>query len=1105
MLTVYRSNRAEWLANVLSEQLRLSPPKPFESVEIIVNTWPTGRWLGEHIASVIDISAHIQFPFPGSHLKKLAHQILGLDVIDTDPWKANKLVWHVLEVLPELLRKNQAAPLREWLKQHPCLPGELNKEKWQLARTIADVLDDYVLYRPEIMEEWLIDTDKKQYQTVNISSEISWQPELAQLLAARIETDPFGIQVRKAIRLIKDGKSTLNALPPQLHIFGISSLAPAQIEFIQALSALIDIRVFVLTPCPDLWQRCHSRRGALGNQWKTPPKGSWLLQGSRLEANLGRMGAEFQQLLEGSGESQLGEWNEGDLFAAPANIAKDSGRQPTLLEQLQQQFIVQDQETTLQREQKDDSLLFVACAGQWRQVQLIRDQIIQWLANDETLEPRDILIMTPQIKTFAPLIASVFNDVGATKVSIPWIITDRSQQELPGLNQYVLQIIELANNRLTASGLDNLLCNSVIQKQHGLSQDDTTTISSCLQRTGFRWGLDAAERGGDEVHSLSWCLDRWLLGLILPQKPGISLGGAAPFSEGITSSELIAWWGILARLRDQIKEMRKPRVCSEWIKLLKALVDELCSNTVEWDWERQCFIDVLEDWQEIAGNCQLKLKASVVNDVLSEALCVSSGRFGHRSGKLTISALEPMRAIPHRVIILMGLDTDIFPRYENKASFSLLEQRRKIGDPRNGDQDRYVILEALMSSRQHLLISWSNRDEKSGEQKPPANPIQQWLNQLKRELSQESFIGLFQEPSPNPLDRSNFLAKNNRPSISCDQRNLNARQWLDKNISPEPLGLSLPLRWSSKAIQTPNSISHELLKAWLEAPQVIWLEKLQLKPREWKSSIEDLDSLSLNELQRYQLLKENLDELLKHNLESNDNQNMFLNAQLDWELKYSGQGRFPAASAATLERELLLTRSQSLKSKLLSLGPYEKELIHFKSGSAEILWAGSFSVVIELGRLKAKSVMAGWLNHLLVCAHGKSPTKTVVIARKNSKLKKDEFEIALEWDPMSIESAKKSLEHLQSIASQGLSQCWPIPPESGWELANATLQKNYLKANQAFEKKWNGVFDTPGERDKAEMQLCFGPHHEASDFIENEAFQAAYNALYIPLIENLAT
>ena len=140
MLTIYRSNRAEWLGRVLAEQLRLEPPAPFDCVDVVVNTWPTSRWLGEQLATVNGINALVRFPFPGSRLRQLVRTVLELDNNAEDPWRASRLVWPLLDLLPELLETDEANPLREWLNRQPTGPGQLNREQWQLARSIADAL-----------------------------------------------------------------------------------------------------------------------------------------------------------------------------------------------------------------------------------------------------------------------------------------------------------------------------------------------------------------------------------------------------------------------------------------------------------------------------------------------------------------------------------------------------------------------------------------------------------------------------------------------------------------------------------------------------------------------------------------------------------------------------------------------------------------------------------------------------------------------------------------------------------------------------------------------------------------------------------------------------
>ncbi len=128
MLTVYRSNRAEWLAKLLAEQLRITPPSIGEKVEIIVSTWPTSRWLAEQIALVNGISSQISYPFPGSYLKNLVRGISSNQSIEEDPWKASNLVWPVLDLLPEIISDKNSGPIKEWCIPRLVLGKEVNRD-----------------------------------------------------------------------------------------------------------------------------------------------------------------------------------------------------------------------------------------------------------------------------------------------------------------------------------------------------------------------------------------------------------------------------------------------------------------------------------------------------------------------------------------------------------------------------------------------------------------------------------------------------------------------------------------------------------------------------------------------------------------------------------------------------------------------------------------------------------------------------------------------------------------------------------------------------------------------------------------------------------------
>jgi exodeoxyribonuclease V gamma subunit len=882
MLTIYRGNRAELLAELLATQLRLDPPDPFSTVEVVVNTWPTSRWLGEQLAIQLGgVAANLRFPFPGSHLRRIVAAILAEGPEQAaDPWRADRLVWAVLACLPAVAATPQGEPLRRWLRDRDP-ERQLSLDSWRLARAIADAFDDYTLYRSDLLQAWERGQDQANGSPALAASQ-RWQPLLYRALRQQLGREPFGLKVERAIaclasrasggpsaRAAEQGSLGAGIVPP-LRLFGLSSLAPVQVRLLQAVSGIAAVELFLLTPCPDLWQRCTDRRQRLrdGLALNDPLSSDWLLEAPGLEARFGRLGAEFQQLLEGSGEAQLGETREANLFLLPATAAASGAADPggeisgaPLLLQLQEQLADPQRGGRLRRWEGDHSLEFHACPGPLRQVQILRDRLLQLLAADPSLEPRDILVMTPQVDRFAPLVAAVLGDSGATGVSLPWRLTDRSQQGEGGIGRCLLTLLEQAGERLTATGLEAILECAPLRQRFGLSAEEGNRLSTALQRCGFRWGLDGRARAGESTHSLAWAIDRLLLGLVLPASPGLALGdpATAPASDEAPLELTGRWLHLLTRLRPWLAQLGRPATVEAWVERLRSLLLDLFADGGDGAAELPVLLAALDSWQEDAGASPLTLEAPVVAAVLQESLGAESGRFGHRSGALTISALEPMRAIPHRVIVLMGLDAGCFPRNGDRAGFHLMEQQRRLGDPQPADQDRYALLEALLSARRNLLVSWSCRDDRKGEALPPAAPVRQWLDWLEANL--DGGLGpLLVQHAASPLERTNFLSAAGRPPASCDRRWLEVRRQLDSaGASPLPPLIRRPMPQPAAAVPSQQPSSEEDpftdLRAWLMEPQRHWLRQLGLRPAERERSVEDLEALALAERERVGLLR----------------------------------------------------------------------------------------------------------------------------------------------------------------------------------------------------------------------------------------------------------
>ncbi|MFM7454412.1 MAG: exodeoxyribonuclease V subunit gamma, partial [Cyanobium sp.] len=267
MLRVFRGNRIDVLATLLAASLRLDPPDPFQPVEVMVNTWPTSRWLGERLALELGgIAANLRFPFPGSRLRAEVDGLLDPSQpagagAAVDPWRAERLVWSVLPLLERVADQEAGEPLRRWLRGRDG-SRQLRLDTWTLARAIADAFDDYSLYRPELLRAW--EEGRVQERAGEpLPPSQHWQPLLYAALRERLGHEPFALRVERAIKALGSLSADPGASP--LRLFGVSSLAPVQVRLLQALSGPREVEVYLLSPCPDLWRRCASRRQRLSD------------------------------------------------------------------------------------------------------------------------------------------------------------------------------------------------------------------------------------------------------------------------------------------------------------------------------------------------------------------------------------------------------------------------------------------------------------------------------------------------------------------------------------------------------------------------------------------------------------------------------------------------------------------------------------------------------------------------------------------------------------------------------------------------------------------------------------------------------------------------
>jgi exodeoxyribonuclease V gamma subunit len=546
------------------------------------------------------------------------------------------------------------------------------------------------------------------------------------------------------------------------------------------------------------------------------------------------------------------------------------------------------------------------------------------------------------------------------------------------------------------------------------------------------------------------------------------------------------WLTLLRQVLRSLRWLGQSRCVSDWVVGLRDQLADLFGEGGSRGWEQQTILAVLADWNAVAGDSPLQLEAPVVAEVLAERLSEGSGRFGHRSGALTISALEPMRAIPHRVVVLMGLDAGTFPRQRPRPGFHLLEQQRQLGDPSSGDQDRYVLLESLLSARQHLLISWSNRDERNGDALEAATPVRQWLDLLNQELKGDLPL---REHAASPLERRNFLRQPGWPPASCDRRLLQARRQLEQ--APEAAVQGLAWRQGDGIVITPAPTSPAEswadLRAWIEAPQARWLEQLGLRPGEWDQPVCDLEDLQLDERRRAALLRGQLDGegLPPSTLDP------------DWARLERGRGQLPPKAAGALEVAQLEQRWRSLQQCLELLGPARQQPVAWQGLEAVLPWRNRQLVLCHTGKPRCRQRLRLWLDLLLAAAAGQAPAGAALVGRDQQR-----FRVLERLMPPEPSRAAALLEQLQQWRQQHRLQCWPLPPQTGWAYAAAERAKpgagrGWSKARDA----WEGSHLAAAEREEAVQALCFGSDQPLAAVLTPE-LEALALALHGPLLEH---
>ncbi len=91
-----------------------------------------------------------------------------------------------------------------------------------------------------------------------------------------------------------------------------------------------------------------------------------------------------------------------------------------------------------------------------------------------------------------------------------------------------------------------------------------------------------------------------------------------------------------------------------------------------------------------------------------------------------------MRSIPFKVVCLIGLNADAFPRDDHPLGFDLIARHPRPGDRSRRKDDKYLFLEALVSARRNLYISYVGQSIQDNSHIPPSVLVSELIENIAK-------------------------------------------------------------------------------------------------------------------------------------------------------------------------------------------------------------------------------------------------------------------------------------------------------------------------------------------------------------------------------------
>jgi exodeoxyribonuclease V gamma subunit len=945
MFALHTSNRAENLLHHLAQVIEAQPlHSPFKKEILLIQSQGMERWISQQLAGHFGLWGNYQFYFPGNFFAEMSGRFVARE--SGSGYQREQMVWIFEQLLRDVAQGD--SELFQIVSDY-LSSGSRALKRFQLAGQLAKIFDQYQMMRPDWLKDW------SRGKLLGLGNAEPWQSALWQQINRHFGHCHRGELWAQTIAAIDAATPEMLAeqLPQRISIFGLNTIPPLLLRMLKGLAQHIDIHLYLLTPTRDYWGDSGSVRSNIRHALESES----FENDHRLLQSLGEQAREFQRVLL-----------EGVEFSHEFSSYEESEGQPlSTLQRLQNELL----NNCSQREAvaRDHSISIHSCHSALREVEVIHDQLLALLDEDSTLELRDIVVMSPDIQNYAPHIRVLFGD-------IPHAIADRTLRDEGEVLDNMIQFLKLVRGRFGWQEVLDLLERAAIYPAFGLHEDDLQLIRHWISEVNIRWGLSADHRQELELprfEAFSWQagLNRLMMGYTVGECDAL-VDGILPYAdlEGSSAQPLGGLYRFIATLAQAHSEFKQAATLPQWAERLSRYSsqifvqpgDPLAADELGMA-QLQRLLDQLST--EFAAVHEGEVEQAVIERWLSDSLTERKSSNGFLRGQLTFCSMLPMRSIPFRVIVLMGMNEGDYPRMIQPHTFDLMGQQHRLGDRSARHDDRAQFLETLLCARERLLISYIGQSIQDNSEIAPSAVVSELLDLLESDYQQSAVVT--RHPL-QPFNRRYYAAGSDLFSYS--QRGLKTARLLQgERVSSRPW-------WQGTVESQPEQVIEVAsLFKFFKDPQGYFVERvLGIRLEQHEAEAEERERFAVDSLENYQTNQQLVERLLA-NAEGPE-QNPLLDD--GWwvgavgELELERRVRAIAPFVETIRALDLGERSAALDIDL-AVGPYRiiGQLNHtYEHGALRYRYS----------KMKGGDLLTGWLYHQL--SNRLTPSTTTILSQE---------------------------------------------------------------------------------------------------------------------------